>query len=386
MGKNYDVIIIGAGSVGLPSAFYLTEKKLSLLVIEELPQVGQGQNKSSIGGIRATHSDPTKIRICQQSLDVYRNFADNYKTDIEWKEGGYCFPVFREEEEKTLKAILPMQKENGLKIDWVDKQAIKEIVPGINERNLIGGTYSPKDGDLSPLRVAHAWFMLARKNGCEFHFNEKVTDIKVEAGRVMDVITDKDTYHSDIVINAAGANAREIGKLTGIDLPVEPDSHEAGISSPVEEFLQPLVVDLRPGPDGKTSNFYFAQNKLGQIIFCYTPLHLFKGKERRSTSEFMPVISRRLIDLIPKFRDLLIRRTWRGLYPMTPDGSPIVDKVEEVEGLYVGVGMCGQGLMLGPGVGMNLASLVAEGRPIIEVQLFDKWSMYRDFVGKEALK
>ena len=82
MGNNYDVIIIGAGSVGLPTAFYLTERKMKVLVIEKLSQVGQGQNKSSIGGIRATHSDPTKIKICQQSLDVYRNFTDNYKINI----------------------------------------------------------------------------------------------------------------------------------------------------------------------------------------------------------------------------------------------------------------------------------------------------------------
>lgn len=386
MGNNYDVIIIGAGSVGLPTAFYLTQRKMKVLVIEKLSQVGQGQNKSSIGGIRATHSDPTKIKVCQQSLDVYGNFTDKYMINIEWKQGGYCFPVFREEEEQTLKSILPIQKENGLDINWVDKDTIKEIIPGINESNLIGGTYSPNDGDLSPLRVAYAWYTLAEKNGCEFHFNERVTDIKTKSGSVTGVETDKGSYYSNNVINAAGAYAREIGNLVGLDLAVEPDSHEAGISAPVEEFLQPLVVDLRPGPEGKTSNFYFAQNKLGQIIFCYTPRVLFKGKERRSTSEFMPVIARRLINLIPKFRDLLIRRTWRGLYPMTPDGSPIVDKVEELEGMYVGVGMCGQGLMLGPGVGMNLASLISEGKPLIDDELFDKWSMYREFVGKEALK
>jgi sarcosine oxidase, subunit beta len=386
MSNNFDAIIIGGGSVGLPTAYYLSEKKLNVLVIEAKSQVGQGQNKSAIGGIRATHSDPTKIRVCQQSLDVYRNFTDRHKINIEWKQGGYCFPVFREKEEETLKGILPIQKDHDLKIDWVDAETVKEIVPGINNKNLRGGTYSPEDGDLSPLRTAYGWYRVCVRNGCKFAFNEEVIGIDIENGKVKAVKTEKDTYYADIVVNAAGAYAKQVGALTGLDLPVVPDSHEGGISSPVENFVSPLVVDLRPGPEGKTSNFYFAQNKLGQIIFCYTPRVLFKGTNRDNTSEFMPILARRLIDLMPRFKELLIRRTWRGLYPMTPDGSPIVDKVDEINGMYLAVGMCGQGLMLGPGVGINLAELITEGKPIIEQELFDKWKLKRSWAGKEALK
>jgi sarcosine oxidase, subunit beta len=386
MGKSYDAVIIGGGSVGLPTAYYLLEKGLKVLVIDELSQVGQGQNKSSIGGIRATHSDPTKIRVCQQSLDIYRNFTDKHKINIEWKQGGYCFPVYREEEEKTLKSILPIQKEHGLKIDWVDADEIKEIVPGINTEGLRGGTYSPEDGDLSPLRTAYAWYDVTKKMGCDYVFNESVTGIDLLNGKVTAVRTEKDTYPANIVVNAAGANANEVGKLNGLDLPVVPDSHEAGITSPVKEFLGPLVVDLRPGPEGRTSNFYFAQNKVGQIIFCYTPRNLYKGKNRYSISEFMPIISKRLINLVPAFKELMVRRVWRGLYPMTPDGSPIIDKVENIEGMYLAVGMCGQGLMLGPGIGMNLANFIVEGEPLIEKKLFKKWAMNREFSAKEALK
>lgn len=386
MNKNYDAIIIGAGSIGLPTAYYLSKKKLKVLVIEELSQVGQGQNKAAIGGIRATHSDPTKIKICQQSLEVYKHFMDTHKIDIEYKEGGYCYPAFREEEESTLKSILPIQKKYGLNIDWLDADAIKKLISGINEENLRGGTYSPNDCDISPLRVAHAWYQIDVNKGCKFVFNESVKGIELKNNKVISIKTTKNTYYTDIIINTAGANAKEIGQLNSIDLPVEPDSHEAGISSPIELFLDPLVVDMRQGPEGKTSNFYFTQNKLGQIIFCFTPKTLVKGKNKYSTSEFMPIIARRLINIVPKFKDLLIRRVWRGLYPMTPDGSPILGKVDGIEGMYLGVGMCGQGLMLGPGVGMNLASLIIDDKPLIDEKLFNFWSLYRNFSGKEALK
>ncbi len=167
--------------------------------------------------------------------------------------------------------------------------------------------------------------------------------------------------------------------MAGLDVPVTPDSHEAGISAPIEHFLAPLVVDLRPGPEGKTANFYFGQNHEGQIIFCYTPRELFTGTERESISEFLPILASRLVGLIPRFRNLLIRRVWRGCYPMTPDGVPIIDQVQGVPGLVLGVGMCGQGFMMGPGVGMNITSFVARGEWSLPAAVQECFRFDRDF-------
>jgi sarcosine oxidase subunit beta len=183
-------------------------------------------------------------------------------------------------------------------------------------------------------------------------------------------------------------NATQVCKMAGLDMPILPDSHEGGISAPVQQFLGPLIVDLRPGPEGKTINFYFGQDANGQIIFCYTPITPISGTNRNSTYEFMPIVAARLVEVIPRLKNLMIRRVWRGLYPMTPDGSPIVGKAPNVDGLVLGIGMCGQGFMLGPGVGQSLASLVAQGRPTIDPEVFDLLSPARDLYRgkKEALK
>jgi sarcosine oxidase subunit beta len=72
---------------------------------------------------------------------------------------------------------------------------------------------------------------------------------------------------------------------------------------------------------------------------------------------------------------------------MTPDGVPIVDRVSDVDGLYLAVGMCGQGFMLGPGVAMNIASLMVDGKPLIAEDIFASMRFKRDFkAGKETLK
>jgi sarcosine oxidase subunit beta len=221
-----------------------------------------------------------------------------------------------------------------------------------------------------------------------YRFNEQVTGIATEKGRVTGIKTDKESYSAEVVVIAAGAAAREVGELAGLQVPVIPDSHEAGISAPVEQFLGPLVVDLRPGPEGKTANFYFAQNREGQIIFCYTPRELFQGTNREPTSDFLPILARRMISLLPRLKGILVRRVWRGLYPMSPDGLPICGQVEEPKGLYLAAGLCGQGFMLGPGMGKNLANLIVRGQPLIDPAAFASMSFHRDFGGakKESLK
>lgn len=365
MADTYDVIVVGAGSVGVPAAYYLALRGLKVLVLERRPAVGQGENKAAIGGVRATHSDPAKILLCMRTLEVARSWKEEHGDQIGWKPGGYCFPVYTEELEEKLRSLLPIQHRYGLRNDWVDADSIAELVPGIERRGLRGGTYSPGDGQVSPLLLPVVMMRHAARMGAELRVKERVTGYLVEGGAIRGVRTDRGTYHAPRVVLATGSDARQHGELLGLDIPVTPDSHEAGITAPVEHFIPPLVVDMRPGPEGKTANFYFGQNHEGQIIFCYTPRELFVGTNRESLSEFLPILAARMISLVPRLRHLLVRRVWRGCYPMTPDGVPIIDNSEEIRGLTLAVGMCGQGFMLGIGVGQEVASLVVDGRPLL---------------------
>lgn len=386
--STYDVIVVGSGSVGNPTACFLAQRGLRVLVIERRSASGQGDNKAAIGGVRATHSDPGKILTCIESLRIFSTWEETYGFDIGWKKGGYCFPVYTEAIEKVLKGILPSQKKFGLEIDWVGPERIASLVPGIVMEGLRGGTFSPNDGQVSPLLAAVAFQKEAVRHGAVYRFNERVGGYSRSNGRITGVVTDKGTYSCGTVVLATGADAREHSAPLGFDIPVTPDSHEAGISSPVEPFLDPLIVDLRPGPEGKTANFYFGQNSEGQIIFCYTPKDLFVGTNRESLSEFLPILANRMISLIPRLRNLLIRRVWRGCYPMTPDGVPIIDRAPGLDGLILAVGMCGQGFMLGPGVGKIVTSMICDGRSFLPPDVQSAFRYDREFYAakKEALK
>ena len=382
--KVYDAVIIGAGSVGLPTAFSLAEAGLSPLVIDQFASPGQGSNKAAIGGIRATHSAPSKIRLCLESIDIFSSWEERYGDDIEWYRGGYSFVAYREREERALKDLLDIQQGFGLDIRWLEGEELLEVIPDLNPKNLIGGTYSAKDGAASPLLSAHAFYRRAKERGARFHFNERVTGIIRRRGKVVGVRTDQGGYATETVINAAGPWARGVAQMGGLDVPVAPDSHEAGITEPVTRFVDPMVVDIRPSEGSK--NYYFYQHGTGAVVFCITPEPPIVGTDRRETSEFLPMVAPRMVGLMPKLSNIRVRRTWRGLYPMTPDGFPIVGRSEELEGYIFAVGMCGQGFMLGPGVGSLLSRMVRDELTDEDEETLEELSPYREFGGEEKLK
>lgn len=384
MTKAYDAIVVGAGSVGMPTAMALGEKGLRTLVIDMHPSPGQGENKHAIGGVRATHSAPGKILVCLRSLEIFSAWKERHGDDIEWLQGGYLYPVYREADAQMLKGLLPLQKSHGLTIDFLGPDEIREILPGIAAGGLIGGTFAPKDGSMSPLLVANAYYRRAVALGVEFRFKERIGRLLTAQGRIQGVATDRGRYEAPVVVDAAGPLSAPLCETAGVRIPVAPDCHEAAITEPVQPFFHCMVVDIRPAPGSK--NFYFYQNRHGQLVFCITPDPPIVGTDKRETSVFLPQVCTRLVALLPRLKNLRVRRTWRGLYPMTPDGSPIVGWNREIQGLVHATGMCGQGLMLGTGVGELVARLVAQTPTAEDAIILEEFSPYREFTAAEKLK
>ncbi len=380
----YDVVIVGAGSVGVPAAWAMARSGLKVLVLDRFASPGQGSNKTAIGGIRATHSEPAKIRACLRSLESASTWQETYGDDIEWRTGGYSFVAYDEPEVEILKGLLETQQANGLSINWHSADDLLAIVPALNPDRLLGGTFSPGDGQCSPLLFGHAMYKQACKESAEFRFRETVTGIKVGGGRVCAVVTDKERYETAVVVNAAGGWASEIGAMVGLNHPIRPDSHEGGITEPVAPFLGPMVVDIRPTLHA--ANCYFFQHATGQVLFSLAPSPIIEGFDCRETGGFLPMVSRRMICLVPRLAGLRVRRTWRGLYPMSPDGAPLVGRSSEIEGYLMAIGLCGHGLMLGPGLGELLDRVVRDDLTDEDRMILDGLSPYRSFEGQATLK
>jgi len=121
-------------------------------------------------------------------------------------------------------------------------------------------------------------------------------------------------------------------------------------------------------------------------LFCYTPDPPMHGYDTEVTSTFLPIASKRLFTLMPRLQNIRVRRTWRGLYPMTPDGSPFLGFVPEVPGMLLAVGMCGQGFMLGPGIGEFISIAITTSLDETQQAVLHDLSLSRPLSHVEMLK
>ncbi|MCL2064512.1 MAG: FAD-binding oxidoreductase [Candidatus Cloacimonetes bacterium] len=383
MSSNFDVIVIGAGSVGVPAVMSLSKDKKKILCIDNMSSAGQVNNKRAIGGVRATHSIFGKFKVCQRSIEILSTWKELYGDDIGWLSNGYSFPAYTEVIEKFLLSLVNERSTLGLNISYVKPDEYQKLVPGILMEGLRGATYSPEDGSCSPLLTCNAMFFKSIEYGAKYAFNEIVLDVKYD-NSVFVVQTNKNKYSSEYLINASGNNAKTISEMLGFECPVVPDSHEAAITEPVKRFFGPMVVDLREDMDSK--NFYFYQNNEGQVIFCLTPEPLIYGVDSDATSEFLPLCAKRLLKVYPRLTALKIRRQWRGQYPMTPDASPIIGHYDENKKFIQAVGMCGQGFMMGPGLGELLNRIVNNNLTEDDLRTLKSFEPRRDFTKGEEIK
>jgi len=389
--KTYDIVIAGAGSIGLPLSWQLAERGLKVAVIDQEASWGRGQNRAAIGGLRATHSDSAKIRVCLESIKIVSSMREEHGLDVEWHKGGYLYVAYDEERRTAFMKLLQIQKQAGLDIDWVGPEVVDGLSPGICREGLLGGTFSPGDGFASPLMAGTAFHKLALDAGVDFFFDTRIEGFAKKGDRISSVQAGGETWSAPLFVNATGAEAADLASLAGLDIPVHPDCHEAGVTEPVQRFMLPMVVDIRP--DSESGNYYFYQAGTGQVVFCITPRPQIWGRDKDSSSSFLPLCARRMLELYPRLRNLRVRRTWRGMYPMTPDGLPIVGYPETAKNFLQAVGMCGQGFMMGPGLGKVLAESIASGGDFSKPHgstefgfVFDEFACARGFEHVELLK
>lgn len=201
-------------------------------------------------------------------------------------------------------------------------------------------------------------------------------------------------FSRSLVINTLGATANDLVSTLGYTMALDVDSHDACVTAPVPTSLtsstiKPLIVDIRNRH--QSSCFYFYQNLRNQLVISNAPFPSVSGYDTRETANFLPNISRRMLELFPIFKTVEVRRVWRGLYANTKDGNPLVGFDRYHEGLVHALGMGGQGFMLGPGIGKLILRTVTGWKGISPDQkekdkiALEEFDPFRTFAGGEEL-
>ena len=376
MNKTADVIVIGAGIIGAATGYYLAKKKLKVYVLEKrFPCFGS--TGRCIGGIRQQYTHPLSINVMRESVQTFSTLLQEFGKDVEWFQGGYLFLAHSEEKKQTYLKAIQIQKEYNIPVRFVSQDDCAKIINGLSTDGLLGGAYCPTDGQANPFAVTYGYLEGIKKLKGKVFTNTEVTKINLSSNKIKSVITNAGEFFAPVVINAGGPWAKNIAKMAGIDVPIEPERHESLVTEACKRLFDPMLVDYRA--DG----CYFIQNYgTGHFIGCYTPVPNDPGYHTNVSSKFITEMPRRMARLVPKLKGIKVIRQWAGSYEMTPDGNPIVDKTP-IEGFYISAGMCGHGFMFGPALGKFMSELIIEGKSSLPL---DDFALNRSFGKAETMK
>jgi len=364
-----DVIIVGAGIMGLATAYHLAKDRPQrrILVLDAGYLCGGASGRNG-GGVRAQWSSEANVRLMQESLAMCKEFAHEHKINTWFRQGGYLFLARDEQRAKELAKSVELQRRLGLGTRLVERPEAERIVPQLDTSGVVAASFNANDAVVFPWPFVWGYAEGARALGVDIHTFCRVLGVDMSGGKVSGVTTERGAVRAPVVVNACGAFSPELARSVGITLPTTPHRHEICASEPLKPFLGPLVADLGNG-------LYFSQSTRGEIVGGIGNAKTPPGASQASSIRFLALYSRALIATCPSLSSLKIQRQWAGLYDLSPDHAPIVGPVDEAPGLFLASGFMGHGFMMAPAVGKRLARAIATGET---PEPFGAWA-YRRF-------
>jgi sarcosine oxidase, subunit beta len=397
MRDHAEVVVIGAGIMGLSIAYHLAELGVTDVTVLDKSYLCGGASGRNGGGVRAQWSSEDNVRLMLESIAMCRTFAARMKVNVWFRQGGYLFLARSAEVRARLEASVALQNACGLPTRMLTPKEAGRVVPQLDTSGIDAASYNPDDGVAFPWPFVWGYARAARARGVEiapWHevvgietTGEKITGVRVRksgppasappaAPSAGDSPGTSVTIRTNKVVLAAGAWSPQVARWVGIDLPNRPHRHEICSTEPLKPWLKPLVADLSDG-------LYFSQSTRGEIVGGIGSDYVPPGLTQESSHAFLGKYAASLLRACPVLGRVKVLRQWAGCYDLTPDANPIVGPVDGIEHFYQASGFMGHGFMMAPVVGRLLAGVVAGGPPDpVFGPVVDRWSLRRFAEGK----
>ena len=355
-----EVVIIGGGIVGSSIAYHLTAAGFKdVLVIERETAQGKGSTGKSMGGVRAQFSTPVNIQMSLYSISFYATFDERLGYPAGYRPQGYLFCATNEKHLAYLRTNYEKQVAMGLKdVRLILATEIRDMFPQLRSDDIVGGSFCSTDGFVDPYSAMIGFMNRAADRGAKLWKYTLVTGIQRDIDGITAVETSRGRVSTRKVVNAAGAWAKPVAEMAGVDLPVEPLRRMLVPTEPFDQFphTAPMIIDMSTG-------FHFRPEALGFLLAWNDPEET-PGYKTDFDPAFIEKILTRAADRVPLFENLAVnpKRAWAGLYEMTPDHHPILGEVPGVPGFFLANGFSGHGVMHAPATGKILSDLILTGK------------------------
>lgn len=366
MNKTANVVIIGGGISGCAIAYELAKKGMKNIIVIEKEYLSSGATGRCGAGVRMQWGTEMNCKLAKYSTEFFEHANEelDYEFDIEFKQRGYLIVASTEKEVNQFKKNVALQNSLGISSRLITPKEAKEIVPHMDETQIIAATFNPKDGHLNPFHATQAYANAAERLGVVIMKYTEVTDISVENGRIKGVQTDKGFISTPIVVNAAGGHSHVIGKMAGVDIPVFSERHQILVTEPVNPMQNPMFMSF-------SLNIYCQQTPHGSFIMGRGDSSEPRDLRQSSSWHFLEEMSKTACTLLPPLKHLRMIRQWAGLYNMSPDRQPIYGESKEVTGFYLACGFSGHGFMFGPVTGTVISEAILGETPTVDVSMLD---------------
>src|SRR5438477_1306446 len=223
MKRTADAVIIGGGCMGASVAYHLTRRGITDIVLVEREQMlGAGSTGRNAGGVRHQFSNAANIRLSIESIHLLEHFADEVGSPIDFHQDGYLFLLSTQSSVETFQHNVALQRSLGVDVQWLDPKAAEQLAPGLSADGVSAATFCTRDGIADPNGVTMGFAKAAQAAGVEIVRDTEVTAIRLDRGRVLGIDTSRGSIDAPTVVNAAGPQARQIGRMAGIEVPVDP--------------------------------------------------------------------------------------------------------------------------------------------------------------------
>ena len=353
-----DVVIIGGGVMGCSILYNLAARGVTNALLLERSVLGSGSTGRSQAICRTHYSNPFTAAMAWQSLQVYRDFPQRLGGPSGFVETGY-FVMVGDDDRQAMESNVALNRTVGIDTYLVSLEEAATIAPMLDVNGVTAVAYEPRSGYADPYAVTTTYARAARELGATVQMGVEALSLQVENGRVTGVVTNQGTVATDTVVVAAGPWSPPLLSPLGFDIPLEPVRHQVvQIQRPWDILPQhPAVADIATKASFRPDGDQFTLIGVGEDEIVdrdsFNP-----AVDLEPAAAAFDRASRRM----PALGQGYFRGGWAGLFTVTPDWHPVLDRVQGVDGAYCAVGFSGHGFKLAPMIGAVMSELVTEGQ------------------------
>ena len=357
--KNYDIVIIGAGVHGLAIAYYLAKRGITNIAVLDKNYIGGGNSGRNTQIFRSNYRTPESIKYYNEAFLLWENLSQELDYNLLIDQCGNLALGHTEFAMEGLMLRAQTSRALGLDTRIIDLKEIKDLVPAINiGRNvrhpIEGGLYQPKAGNIRHDAVVWGLSYKCTQMGVEIHPHTEVTSIMLKDKKINGVVTPKCTIKTDTVVNATAGWCSTIAKMVNLKLPLTTIPLQACITEPLKPFMNMVMMSVN-------LHAYFYQTARGEVVLG-AEIDPYASYNHDSTLPTLEDMCKSVLEIMPCLSNVHILRQWTGICDITPDFSPIIGTVPNIEGLILDVGTGTWAFKTAPASGKEIAELIDTGK------------------------